>query len=295
MFNTRPREPKSRPFSRRPPVPALPCRPTLLLGLPDWVPSDLDDVLRNDLMYSSASSWNWNRLGDGIKLQILQMCDADTLLLMTQAWGGTSILSQSDLYDEAGEVIEAALAPHQSVEYQAIVVDDTSMVHEPIVARFVANKFQTEETSVVIMSLEGIFDLRTYSEHFGVNWHFAAYTKRYIQLTDRGHQILSTDAFLPAHEYTKAAFVESQGEGGENDALFVEYVDPRDYEDESSDEDGGGRVPPPSPGSPVVCSVVGNKSVSYFGFVNPLDVSYGAIMLRLCYAAQHAAAQQEQE
>jgi hypothetical protein len=295
MFKPLPKEPKSRPFTRPPPVPTLPCRPTLLLGLPGYVLPALDDVLRNDLMYSSGSSWNWNRLGDDVKLQILRMCDGDALLRMNQAWGGTSVVSQSDLYDRDGEVIESALAPHHNVEYQAIVVDDTSMVHEPVVARFVADKFQTEDTSVVIMSLEGIFDLRAYLEHFGVNWHFAAYTKRYVRLTDRGHQILSTDAFLPTHEYTKAAFVEGLGEGGENDALFEEYVDPRDYEDESSDEEGGGRVPPPSPGSPVVCSVVGNKSVSYFGFVNDLDVSYGAIILRLCYAAQHAAAHQEQE
>jgi hypothetical protein len=292
MFKQLPKKPKSRPFSRLPPVPTDKCRPTLLLSLPAWVPPLLQDVLRNDLMYSSSSTWNWNRLGDGLKLHILQMCDGDALLLMTKAFGGTSIVPESDMFDSEGEVIESALAPHQSVKYQAIVVDDTSMVHVPAVARFVANKFQTDDCSVVIMAIEGIFNLRPYAEHFGVNWHFAAYTKRYIRLTERGHQILSTDAFLPTHEYTKAAFVESQGEGGENDALFVEYHDPRDYEDESSDEEGN-RVPPPGPGSPVVCSVMGNKSVSYFGFVNSGDVSYGAIVLRLCYAAQHAASHQE--
>jgi hypothetical protein len=57
MFQPLPNEPKSRPFSRPPPV-ATPCRPTLLLGLPGYVLPALDDVLRNDLMYSSGSSWS---------------------------------------------------------------------------------------------------------------------------------------------------------------------------------------------------------------------------------------------
>ena len=50
--------------------------------------------------------------------------------------------------------------------------------------------------------------------------------------------------------------------------------------------------PPPTPGSPVIMSLGESKSVSYFGFSNPLDVSYGAIMLKLCYAKapQHSPA-----
>jgi hypothetical protein len=47
--------------------------------------------------------------------------------------------------------------------------------------------------------------------------------------------------------------------------------------------------PTPGSGSPVVTHIDddGLKSVSYFGFVNGLDVSYGHIILRLCYAAHH--------
>mmetsp|Transcript_25824 Transcript_25824/g.43867 ORF Transcript_25824/g.43867 Transcript_25824/m.43867 type:complete len:133 (+) Transcript_25824:730-1128(+) len=56
---------------------------------------------------------------------------------------------------------------------------------------------------------------------------------------------------------------------------------PEDYEDEEDYPDG---PPPPTPGSPVIMSLGESKSVSYFGFSNPLDVSYGAIMLKLCYA-----------
>jgi hypothetical protein len=196
------------------------------------------------------------------------------------------------------------LEPYRNRPYQAIVVDDSTMVHEEELAKFVSNKYRTQQTSVVVMAVEGLFNLRLYREMFGVDWRFVAYTKRTVQLTDLGRQIITADAFLPDNLYVKACFVEAASSGPEpttSGALFVEHVDPRDYGDEySSDEDdaqmSGVRPapvpPPPSPGSPVVCSIQGGKSASYFGFVNSLDVSYGAIVLtvRLCYAAQHAAA-----
>jgi ribonuclease HI len=83
------------------------------------------------------------------------------------------------------------------------------------------------------------------------------------------------DAFPFGHQYVKANFVVGEGE------LFTEYQHPEDYEDEEDFPDG---PPPPDPGSPVVTLLGKDKSVSYFGFVNPLDVSYGSILLKLCYA-----------
>ncbi|KAL7546412.1 hypothetical protein ACHAWF_009749 [Thalassiosira exigua] len=58
----------------------------------------------------------------------------------------------------------------------------------------------------------------------------------------------------------------------------------RDFEDEEDYPDGP-PPPEPEPGSAAVSAIRGSKSVSYFGFVNPLDVDYGSILLKLCYAA----------
>ncbi|KAL7492939.1 hypothetical protein ACHAWT_003336 [Skeletonema menzelii] len=76
-------------------------------------------------------------------------------------------------------------------------------------------------------------------------------------------------------QYSKAHFIVGGGE------LFTEYLCPEDYEDEEDYPDG---PPPPTPGSTVITSLGESKSVSYFGFANSLDVSYGAILLKLCYA-----------
>lgn len=76
-------------------------------------------------------------------------------------------------------------------------------------------------------------------------------------------------------QYVKAHFIVGGGE------LFTEYLCPEDYEDE--EDSTNTRIAR-------ITSLGDSKSVSYFGFANPLDVSYGAIMLKLCYATapQHS-------
>ena len=122
------------------------------------------------------------------------------------------------------------------------------------------------------MAMEGIFDLSVLRRNFNVDWNLCAYTTRSIELTESGSSIIG-DAFPYSDRYVKANFVTGEGQ------LFTEHLHPGDYEDE---EDYPNGPPPPEPGSPIVTVTRGDKSVSYFGFVNPSDVSYGAILLKLC-------------
>jgi hypothetical protein len=66
----------------------------------------------------------------------------------------------------------------------------------------------------------------------------------------------------------------------------MEHVYPEDFENSDSDVEND-PVPDPAPGSPVVTHIDGVKSISFFGFVNSLDVSCRASIHRLCYAAYH--------
>jgi hypothetical protein len=170
--------------------------------------------------------------------------------------------------------------------FQAIIVDDSSFVYESDVRDFVVEQYN-RLTSVVYMAIEGIYDLSLLQRAFGVDWRLAAYTKRNAQLTANGLRIIGRKAFPFHDQYTKANYVSSAGHVDEE--LFTEFVNPDDYKDELEDEDSDydQGIPTPSPGSPVLTSIDGNRSVSYYGFVNPLDVSHGAIILRLCYAAMH--------
>jgi len=155
------------------------------------------------------------------------------------------------------------------------------MIRELAVASFVAEQYHTHGVSVVVMAVEGIFDLSPLNERFGTNWRLVAYTNRVIELTEMGQKIISSDAFPFVKKYVKSHFILSTTTASE--ALFAENINPDDYDDEDSDP-----IPQPSPGSAIVTHLAGSKSISYFGFVNSLDVSYGAIVLRLCYAADHA-------
>jgi hypothetical protein len=290
------------------------CLPTLLLNLPEWIIPELGDVLRNDLVHSiSSNASQWLPFEDGVLMNVLRYCDGASLLNLTHAWGGSEIVPESQLRDpETGDVVEENLEAYRDKVYQAIVIDDSSMVHEGAMSDLVSRKFHHQNSSVVIMAVEGLFDLQPYRERFDLDWRFAAYTKRTIRLTDLGRRIITSDAFAPKTLNVKACFIEGGQRNGntvgtsiaggpgvrssppdnnwDSEALFMEHVDPRDYEDEwSDDESDTPRAPrPPSPGSPVVCSLQGDRSVSYFGFMNSWDLSYGAIVLRLCYAAQHA-------
>lgn len=131
--------------------------------------------------------------------------------------------------------------------------------------------------SVVIAVTMGVFSVPqqiTSMFQLSTSWNLTAYTKRSITTTSVGKIILE-DAFPTRHVYTKANFVRAPDE----ECLFMEYIDPEDYEDDSDYDE------PPSANkdSPVVthCGGPNGARISYIGFVNDLDVSWGDIILKL--------------
>lgn len=235
----------------------------------------MSHILIHDLLYASTSTFMGGGNDYEDKLKYLLSVDGEHLLSLTKKHNGSVILSEEQIYDsKTMEVDMSKIHELEKGDYQAVIVDDTCAIREPDVTAFVVKQY-AKGSSVIIMAVEGIFDLSTLNKNFNVNWKFNGYTARSVELNDLGKQIIR-DAFPPAHQYVKANFIVGGGE------LFTEYMCPEDYEDEEDYPDG---APPPTPGSPVVTSLGDSKSISYFGFVNSLDVSFGAIMLKLCYAA----------
>mmetsp|Transcript_5819 Transcript_5819/g.12347 ORF Transcript_5819/g.12347 Transcript_5819/m.12347 type:complete len:343 (+) Transcript_5819:87-1115(+) len=266
--------PKS-PFKLLPPE-TLPCKPILTIGLPssaEWAES-MSHILIHNLLYASTSTYMRGESDYDYKLKHLMSLKGDELLRLTNEHAASNVLSETQIYyPNSGDVDMKTIRRLEKGDYQAVIMDDTCFIREPDLTAFAMKQFN-KGASVVIVGLEGIFDLSTLNRQFKVNWKCAGYSSRSIELNYLGKQILG-DAFPSDHHYVKAHFIVGGGE------LFTEYMCPEDYEDEEDYPDG---PPPPTPGSPVIMSLGESKSVSYFGFSNPLDVSYGAIMLKLCYA-----------
>ena len=130
--------------------------------------------------------------------------------------------------------------------------------------------------SVVIATTMGVFSVPQQISkmfQFSPSWTLAAYTKRTIITTSKGKGILK-EAVAARPIYTKAHFVQAPKE----ECLFEEHINPEDYDSDYSDE-----PPQPSQESPVVmhCGGPNKGRISYFGFVNDLDVSWGDIILKL--------------
>ena len=254
----------------------LPCKPILVVGLPSdktWTES-MSHILIHNLLYASTSTYMSGGSDYEAKLKHLLALNGDDLLRLVKEHAASTILSETQIYyPRSYDVNKETFGELEKGDYQAVIVDDTCFIREPDVTAFVMKQY-SKGASVVIMAIEGIFDLSTLNSQFKVNWKCAGYTARSVELNYLGRQILD-DSFPSEHQYVKAHFIVGGGE------LFTEYLCPEDYEDEEDYPDG---PPPPTPGSPVITSLGESKSVSYFGFANPLDVSYGAILLKLCYA-----------
>lgn len=267
--------PKKAPFKLLSPE-KLPCKPILVVGLPSdktWTES-MSHILIHNLLFASTSTYMSGRSDYEAKLKHLLSLNGDDLLRLVNEHAASTILSETQIYyPRSYDVNKEKFGELEKDDYQAVIVDDTCFIREPDVTAFVMKQY-SKGASVVIMAIEGIFDLSTLNNHFKVNWKCAGYTARSVELNYLGRQILD-DSFPSEHQYVKAHFIVGGGE------LFTEYLCPEDYEDEEDYPDG---PPPPTPGSPVITSLGESKSVSYFGFANPLDVSYGAILLKLCYA-----------
>jgi hypothetical protein len=86
-------------------------------------------------------------------------------------YGGTLFANMNAIYDEEGEIQEATRVQMLSKDkYQAVIVPDFAILHEPCVQDFVAEQYQKRVT-VVVPAIEGIFDLSTTQQRtFGVSW-----------------------------------------------------------------------------------------------------------------------------
>ena len=256
------------------PPPGSGTLPILMLGLDPWILEKFTKILHSDLVY--RSTWQADMPMES-KVEILKKLEVKDLVEMNQAFGGTVAIPGSDMYTRDGDFVETSLQSLEGKSFQAIVVDDTDILNERVVQEFVKRHYEENNTSVVILSIEGVFNISPLNSLFGVSWRSTSYTKESLMLTPAGERLLKRAAFPEIRKYTKALFVQSSNV---DEHLFVQYVDPEDYEEE---------IPDPIPGSPVVCHIDGDRAVSYFGFVNSLDIDYGSVILRLCYAAQHAA------
>jgi len=267
---------KKTPVQLQPP--GYSCEPVLVIGLPtykDWG-ENLSNVLIHCLLYATTSTY-MNESDDDYegKLKHLTSLDGEELMKLSREHNATVIWSENDVLNEEDEEVDTVrLRELEKGDYQAIIVDDTYFIREPDITAFVADKYE-KGASVVVMAIEGIFNISPLRRKFNVDWEFGAYTKRSIKLNDLGKEIIG-DAFPKDSVYTKSHFIVGEGE------LFTEFQDPEDYEDEEYYPDG---LPSPAPGSPVVTVVRGSKSVSYFGFVNWRDVSYGGILWKLCFVS----------
>jgi hypothetical protein len=250
--------------------------PVLVLGVMVGIDEELGDVFRNDLVYSRTTQWNRHlprELGDTVLLHILQFLEGRTLINLCKIYDGTAVVDDSMLYDREGNLKLSAIDALKPKRFRAIVVSDSAVSEEEEIREYVIAERDRNGSNIVVMAIEGLFNLG-FMRDFGVAWRLVAYTKRSIYATEAGKHMLGQYAFPFESKYTKGNFVVGHGH-----ELFAELV-----EDDSEDDDP---PPVPQPGSPVIVSIVGGRCVSYFGFVNGLDVSYGAIILRLCYADQY--------
>ena len=281
---------RSDPIIQKSPADKTPCHPILLLGLSEYVLEDLRHIFIHDIVFSTRATFGVNHHWDsGTCLHMLNYLDGKSLVSIARVFGGPVIVDEEDLFvstDDYGCSVNMKTIDQLSqgdMQYQAIVTDDTNMINYPAIGNFVGKQYHNCDTSVVIMALEGIFDLSKIHEIFGVRWEVLAYTRRDIDLSDIGKSVIGEELFQKS--YTKANFYSGPHE------LFVEVVNPEDFEDDYEDdaELEADTTPEPNPGSPIVTHFDGYKCLSYFGFVNSADINFGAVILRLCYASMNRA------
>lgn len=291
MFWTKKSEPLSPPLSTAPPGP-LPSLPTIFLGVDEYFVEECGDVLRSDLVFSMNAKAIHPALEGTIRetqLPILNYLSGKDVLSLTKALGGGSLIVGVE--EIMTKLNDLESLPWENNRYRCAIADDSWFDVDQEYQQVANNLFQmlrhmyNNGSSIIIMAQMGLFTVpRQICNMFGFesNWNFASYTKRVISKTDVGGRILG-DSFPFETKYIKANFVAAP----QNECLFVEHIDPADYE--WSDSDSGGResapepsrLPEPNTESPVVVHFGNNGCISYFGFVNSLDVSYGAILHRL--------------
>mmetsp|Transcript_5352 Transcript_5352/g.6261 ORF Transcript_5352/g.6261 Transcript_5352/m.6261 type:complete len:307 (-) Transcript_5352:104-1024(-) len=293
------REPLSPPLSTAPPGPH-PTPPTLFLGAPEYFVTQCDDVLRNDLVFSSNAkpihSFLEGKIED-LQLPILNYLSGKDVLCLSRAlMGGSVIVTDDELIarGNASSFIENENGNALGDVYRGAISTDEWFDVDAEYQPLANNVFQALRTMynagchVVMAATTGVYTApRQLCTIFQIEsqWTLRSYTTHTICKTELGRRILR-DAFPFQNKYIKGHFVGAPME----ECLFLEHVDPADYEySECSDSDNDNDpVPDPCMDSPIVVHFGGNGGcLAYFGFVNDLDVSFGAIMLRLVNASYY--------
>jgi len=288
MFHSSLRKPLSPPLSKAPEG-REPCLPCLFFGVSDFFVEECGDVLRCDLVFSTNAKVVHPLLSGEKSLQLLVLnflCSKDVLSISYALEGGSKIVSDSDIINQ-GNNLKDFVQTTALGKYRGVICTDEWFDVDPEYASLSEDVIASMKSmydmgcSVIFAAVMGVFAApRQISKLFEIqtDWELTAYTKRSVSLTQKGKSILG-DSFPFENAYLKSNFLSAPKE----ELLFIEYIDPGDYEDPDYEDYS---VPEPSPDSPVVIHFSPSGGcVSYFGFVNPLDVSYGAILLKLLNAS----------
>jgi hypothetical protein len=268
--------PLAPPLTSAPPGPT-PCRPALFLGVSEWFAESCGDVLRNDLVFSTnAKAIHPILQGKMEQALILNFLNGKEILVMSNALnGGSTIVTDEDLLKDNS----LATKKPKKGWFRGVIVTDDWFDVDPEYQTLTNNMIETLKTmydsgcSVIVAASMGVFSVpQTLSSvfQFAQPWDLTAYTSKRLITTPVGKSILG-NAFPNKSVYAKANFIQAPRE----ESLLIECINSEDYD---SDEE----EPEPNTDSPIVVHKSKNGGcVSYFGFVNDLDVSYGAIMLQL--------------
>lgn len=168
-------------------------------------------------------------------------------------------------------------------KYQGVVTTDdwfdVDVEYKPLADALISTLIEMHRggCSVIVAASMGVVSVpRRLAEMFDTKWKLTAITKREICKSMKGERVLG-DSFPDKQINTEAYYVLAPRE----QMLFEEYVHPDNFLDDSSDD-----TSKPRRGSPIVShrDPFTGGSISYFGFMNSLEVSYGPIMQQLIYA-----------
>lgn len=281
MFTSdRKREPLAPPLVFSPADPQ-PCLPALFLGVDDWVIESCEDVLRNDLVFSTrARPLSPIMKGRQEQIHILNFLNGQELLNLSKATeGGSLIVGFEDL--AKNDRLKEGIHPCPEGRYRGVIVTDDWFDVDEDYSELASNLLQALKNmyqsgcSVIFRPTEGLFTApEIISSIFELSqpWRLVAYTTKQLVASPLGKSILGS-SFPSKGVYTKVHCVSAPPE----QRLVVQYVDPDEYDSEDD-------IPEPIPATPLpLYRNNSGGSVCYFGFANSLDVSFGAILLKLIH------------
>ena len=293
-----------------PPQTQLPCNPTLVVSVEvEELALDLQQTLRNDLVYANNSRFG-RLFPHELTMRILDFLDGRSIVALTQAHGGTLLISTQDFYkSDGGKVMEALLSKTSSsatptttrrdgvavekldtaapkIKYQAVVTEMVSIVFCSRVRDLLQRTYR-DGVNAVVLSKPGHLQSSPleFSEAIRDVFPFVHWTPRgqrrcKLSLTGRGKDVLTSQRRrLPPvlEDGTKAVEALFIAGGTETSWSLIEAKTKK-------------RDDPLSPNRQSAVTVQferrrSNQSVAFCGLApDGLDGAFGAIVLRLCSA-----------